>query len=214
MKLKSALFAAALFGSIPMAQAVPFTLSECTGTGTPTCAGATTEEQLFYNQGTAGTILGAVGSQNSGVNFALSGNTPLFAEGFSQIGTGNGTLTSLTVSAPTGYVFSDLIFAIRGTGEFSVASGLNVQLGHLDPGLDTFIALATSSALFTTLTLKSLDEGIFQQIGQIRVSGLTNLNPVPLPGAVFSMGSVFAGAVGFGAARKRRRRATATALGA
>jgi hypothetical protein len=131
------------------------------------------------------------------------------AQGFSQIDPGQGTVFNDITFTANGFTFADLIFSVRGTGTLTVtdqtgATALN-GTASLDPGLDTFIALTTSGlAEFSSLTL-SLSGGTFQQVGQVRVSGVSVV-PGPIAGAGLPALMALGGFVW-----ARRRKATATA---
>ncbi|MFO1089321.1 MAG: hypothetical protein U1E46_07040 [Hyphomicrobiales bacterium] len=133
--------------------------------------------------------------------------------------TTTGALSNLTVSVPTGYTFTDLLFnvnlATSGAGSTKQVFPLSVSSttggpvsyssGTLGNGQNTILAL--SSTPISSLVITSLLSGIggITNISNFSISGLAPISNIPLPPAALLFGTALGG-VGF---LSRRRKAVA-----
>jgi len=212
VKLSAAIFASAAFLAFSgTAQSAPVTIGDILVTlGNPQ-----PNETMIYLDGPATTTTGTghVGSQSGDpgtplVTFTTNVNAE-YANGFANITgtpTPNGVFTSLTVSVPTGWFFTDLEFstlkanqvtATAMNGLDTIGTYSNDALGN---GLVAWLVEAQNGKVFTSLVLTSTDG--FTQVKQVEISGLA---ATPLPSAL----PLFAGGLGvlglFGWRRKRKR---------
>jgi hypothetical protein len=171
------------------------------------------ETQIFFNAATNTTsATGNVGSQTGTPIFTFTSSTDSFdvANGFATGGltATAGLLNQLTIKAPTGFLFNDLIFRAQGPAgtaptDLTFAASLGgsavggpVTISSIGEGAQAFLTAIALGSLMDTLTLTSTS-GIFQ-FKQFEVSGLT---AVPLPGAAWLFGSAL---VGLGFLGRRR----------
>ena len=230
MTLNSVLGAAAIaavcgvFGTANATTVTSGDISVVLGTPQPT------EPQIFLDAATTVTsATGHVGSQGGDpgtplISFVTDINSD-FANGYSTISGSaqQSVIKSLTVSVPTGWFFTDLEFAtLKGNqvtvtgmdGGTTVGTYSNDSLGT---GLINWLTLAINGKEFTSLIITSSDG--FDQLKQFNISGLEQVCPegvicnhqsaVPLPAAVWLMGSILGGGAGAGAWRRRKQRAKA-----
>jgi hypothetical protein len=215
---------AAVYGVFGIANATTVTSGDISVVlGTPQPA----EPQIFLDAATDTSTTGHVGSQSGNPGTpAISFVTDItsdFANGYSTIsGSAQHSLIgSLTVSVPTGWFFTDLEFAtLKGNqvtvtgmdGATTVGTYSNDSLGT---GLINWLTLAINGKEFTSLIITSSDG--FEQLKEFNISGLEQVCPegvicnhqsaVPLPAAIWLMGSILGGGAGAGAWRRRKRRA-------
>ncbi len=184
------------------------------------------EEKIFLNAGTGTTVTGQVGSQNGTPTVQFTSSTSLdAANGFATIkGENNAIYHDLTFSIP-GYRFGDLIFdvelndpqqsvslevtAFDGATELGSYSGFVSQDDWVN-GLNDILVLATGGNLMTAVVLESPTG--FISVGGTPADGIdqtkhfqvSDVTPVPLPGAVWLFGSGVLGLLGIGYSRRRQ----------
>jgi PEP-CTERM motif len=173
-------------------------------------AGAT-ETMIFLDAHIGTTITGHVGSQTGDpgtppITFFSPVNVDA-KNGFASIdavGGGSDVYHSLTVSVPTGFTFTDLIFDTLKATQVSVlgSNGGTYSNDDVKTGLDEFMAVATGGTSFTSLTITSTDG--FSQIKHFEISGLTTVRAIPEPSTWAMMVLGFAG-VGFMAYRRKSK---------
>jgi hypothetical protein len=171
-------------------------------------AGAT-ETMIFLDAHTGMTITGHVGSQTGDpgtppITFFSPVNVDA-KNGFASIdavGGGSDVYNSLTVSVPTGFTFTDLIFDTLKAAQVSIlgSNGGMYSNNDVKTGLDEFTAAATGGTAFTSLTITSTDG--FSQIKHFEISGLVRAIAEPSTWAMMVLR--FAG-VGFMAYRRKSK---------
>jgi len=175
------------------------------------------EEQVFLDAAVSSTITGHVGSQTDSRLVTFSSTTDVLdaANGFATIKSANDDyINNITITAP-GYWFEDLIFSVNlapndndnltitamdksgGTDSFAGWTAL----GDWVSGENRILVLSTSGNLMQSVTINSVfgidSFGGLDQLKQVEISGLT---PVPVPPAIFLLGS---GLIGLALGRKK-----------
>jgi hypothetical protein len=202
---------AAIVGLAPAAHAVIVTTGDISVTVGQ--EGGNAETKIFLDALTPTmTVTGHVGSQSDPREITFTSPVSVDAKnGFASIdaiGNGNAVYNSLTVTAPTGYTFTDLIFDTQKAGEVSITGYNGVTVigtysnDDVKNGLDEFLALATNGKTFTSLKITSTDG--FTEIKQFEISGFASAVPEPSTWAMMVLG--FAG-VGFMAYRRKNKAA-------
>lgn len=166
------------------------------------------EDKIYLNAATSTTVTGQVGSQNGTPTITFVSGSGILVDaknGFASIdATGNGQntipYTSLTISAPTGYTFTDLVFDVLNPPNFTVmgSNGGTASITNPGNGLQEYTVLANNGTSLTSLTLSSAVG--FTQIKQFEISGLMAAVPEPSTWAMMLLG--FCG-LGFLALRRR-----------
>jgi MYXO-CTERM domain-containing protein len=125
------------------------------------------------------------------------------ANGFAQIGVGNDTFNSLTISLnPATSTFHDLAFSVQssGAGNINIAASDGTSSSFVNQGTEFFYVLQTAVAL-TSVTITAGLGTLITKVANVQFS----FSPVPIPGAALLMGTALAGLAGFGAIRRRRK---------
>ena len=166
---------------------------------------------------------GHVGSQAGTLVFDFTADTAVdYANGFATVKALNGEFFhTLTVTAPTGYLFRDLVFSSLKANQLTI-TGMNeldvigtYSSDEIGNGDTEWLTLAINGKAFTSIVLYSFDG--FDQAKQFQVSGLQecvaagcagNINPpaVPVPAALWLFGTAVAGAASIGKLRRKRTR--------
>lgn len=170
------------------------------------------EEKVYFDADLSSTITGHVGSQSDTRLVTLSSTTDVLdaANGFASIEADDGFLNSITITAP-GYTFADLIFSVN-LGP-NANEDLSVTAMDTSGGTDTYIdwasqpdwvngnnrilVLATGGNLLESVTITSTHGmaslGGLDSFRQLEISGL---QPVPVPAAMWLLGSGVLGLIG------------------
>lgn len=173
-----------------------------------------TEEMIFLDAALASSITGHVGSQSDSRLVTFSSTTDMLnaANGFSTIKADDGYLNNITITAP-GYWFEDLIFSVNIAPNQN--DDLSITATDKSGGSDTFanwtsqsdwvngnnriMAISTSGNLMQSVTINSNigfeSFGGLDQLKQTEISGF--VSAVPVPAAVWLLGSSLIGFVGF-----------------
>jgi hypothetical protein len=224
--LRISVVASAAFFAITSAQAVTVT-GDISVNDPP--AATETKIYLDLNASTASGT-GHVGSQGGDpgtppISFVTDVNAK-FANGFADISALDSVITTLTVSVPTGWFFTDLEFSTHKAGDVSITAknGATIigtasatGLGNGEVG---WLVQAINSKEFTSLVLTSAIDG-FDQIKQFEISGLAEActgdcngggpglaTPLPAALPLFAGGLGVMGLLGW---RKKRKAAAAAA---
>lgn len=203
-------FRSALAGLLISTAAVAFTASAQasivnSGDLTTTLGHAATEPKIYFDAAADSTsTTGHVGSQTgvpgTPVISFLANIQVDYANGFATISNNGDLFKTLTISVPTGWTFTDLVFDVLDPNDFTVTGsngGTSAITGQKN-GLNEYTALSINGTSLTSLTLSSTDG--FSQIKQFEISGLTAAVPEPSTWAMMILG--FAG-VSFVAYRRR-----------
>lgn len=170
------------------------------------------EEKVYFDADLSSAITGHVGSQSDTRLVTLSSTTDVLdaANGYAAIGAEDGFLNSITITAP-GYWFADLVFSVKLTPNAN--ENLSVTATDKSGGTDTYVnwasqpdwvsgnnrilALSTGGNLLESVTITSthgMDSlGGIDRFRQLEISGL---QPVPVPAAMWLLGSGLLGLVG------------------
>jgi hypothetical protein len=208
--LKATAFATSLIAAVllaPAAQASVVTTGDISVTLGQEGGNAETKIYLDGNSSTQ-TVIGHVGSQIDPRLITFTSPVNVDAKnGFASIdaiGNGNAVYHKLTVTAPTGYIFTDLVFDTQKASDVSiVAFNGTTTVGTysndgVKNGLNEFLLLATNNKAFTSIEIDSTDG--FSEIKQFEISGFTSAVPEPSTWAMMIFG--FLG-IGFMAYRRR-----------
>ena len=207
--LPALVLGAAILGLVPAARATTVTSGDISVTLGQ--EGGNAETKIYFDALTPTTsVIGHVGSQTDSRELTFSSTVNVDGKnGFASIdaiGGGNAVYHDLTVTAPTGYIFTDLIFDTQKAAQVSITgyNGLTVvgtySNDDVKNGLDEFLALATNGKTFTSLKITSTDG--FSEIKQFEISGFAPAVPEPSTWAMMILG--FAG-VGFMAYRRKSK---------
>lgn len=170
------------------------------------------EEKVYFDADLSSTITGHVGSQSDTRLVSLSSTTDVLdaANGYAAIDAEDGFLNSITITAP-GYWFADLVFSVRLAPNAN--EDLSITATDKSGGTDTFVnwtsqpdwtsgnnrilVLSTGGNLLESVTITSTHGmeslGGLDSFRQLEVSGL---QPVPVPAAMWLLGSGLLGVVG------------------
>src|SRR5689334_1646963 len=171
--LGAAVIAAAVcFGHTSSAWAVSLSVS---GDISVNPATSPSETKIYLDSGTTAAGTGHIGSQTGDagtppVSF-VTDVVSTFANGFADISAPkDGVISSLTISVPTGWVFTDLDFSTHKASDVTITAknGANVVGSAVATGLSNgdihWLVVATNSAEFTSFVLTSNDG--FDQLKQ------------------------------------------------
>ena len=173
-----------------------------------------TEEKVYLDAALASSITGHIGSQSDLrlLTFSSTTDTLEAANGFSTIKAVDGFLNNITITAP-GHWFEDLIFSVNLDPNQN--DDLSITATDKSGGIDAFanwttlsdwtngenriMAISTNGTLMQSVTINSnfgfQSIGGLDQLKQTEISGF--VTAVPIPAAVWLLGSSLIGFVGF-----------------
>jgi len=200
--------AAASFGSTAHAAIV---IDNTGGNGdltVSTSSGSGGEPKIYFDAGDpVTTFSGHLNSQTGTTVFTFTTDIGTSVkQGFSSVdATDNRTpFHTLTLTAPTGFTFTDVIFDIANPApDFTVtaSNGGSSSVGNVPSGDQQFLALAINGTNLTSLTIQAADGQGFGGMKQFEISGVSAV-PESSTWAMMVLG--FAG-VGFMAYRRRNQ---------
>ena len=212
-ELIAAFFGAAILGASPNANATIVTTGDISVTVGQ--EGGNSETKIYLDAlSDTKKAIGHVGSQTSPSELTFTSSTNVDAKnGFASIdaiGTGNAVFKDLTITAPSGYYFTDLVFDTQKASQVSITGFDGTSIvgtysnSAVKNGLDEFLAVTTNGKIFTSLEITSTDG--FSEIKQFEISGFAAAVPEPATWAMMIAGFLGLGFVAY------RRRADARSL--
>jgi len=178
------------------------------------------EEKVYLDEEKSPMITGHVGSQTDlrTVTFSSTTDTLDAKNGFATIKAVDGYLNNITITAP-GYLFTDLIFSVNLVPDKPAKNTDLTVIANSIGGIDTYsgwaaqsdwvngenriLVLSTLGNQLMSVTINSLegfqDLGGLDQLKQTEISGFkstTTPPPVPIPAAVWLLGSGLLGLAG------------------
>jgi len=173
-----------------------------------TLSGSGGEPKIYFDSGApVTTFSGHLNSQDGTTVFTFTTDIGTdVKEGFASVDATSNTnlFHTLTITAPTGFTFTDVIFDIANPApDFTVtgSNGGNSSVSEVPSGDREFLALALHGTSLTWLTIQAADGMGFGAMKQFEISGVSAV-PEPSTWAMMILG--FAG-IGFMAYRRRNQ---------